>query len=60
MDGLNKTIRIYAQKYSEEDILGLLLERYVEGTTYNKETKIWSVPNEVYDEIVSHKNVSPE
>lgn len=52
MDGMNKAKRIYVEKHSEEDILGLLLMEYAKGTIYDDENKIWSVPNEVYDRLI--------
>lgn len=44
-------VEIHAEEMSEVDILGGLLELYVKGTQYNKETKTLTVPNEVCDEL---------
>ena len=43
--------KIEVPEMDEADVLGMLLEKYTEGTTYDKETKSWIVPNEVYDRI---------
>ena len=48
----NNYITIKCDKEMDEiDVTGFLLQKYVKGSTYDKETKIWSVPQDVYDEI---------
>lgn len=44
-------ITIKCKPMDEIDITGMLLEKYVEGTSYDKETKIWTVPQDVCDEL---------
>lgn len=39
------------KKMDEIDVTGFLLQKYVKGSTYDKDSKIWSVPQDVYDEI---------
>lgn len=39
------------KKFDEIDKIGLLLEKYVAGTSYDVESKTWNVPGELCDEI---------
>lgn len=47
----NYTTIIIESNLDEADIAGRLLEKYVEGSTYNEETKIWSVPEDIHRKI---------
>ena len=38
----------------EINLLGMLLEKYVPSTTYDRETKIWTVPEEINRELHKH------
>lgn len=49
------TIDVQDKKNNEIDTLGLLLQKYVQGTTYNKNTKIWTVPDVIYNELKNDK-----
>ncbi len=49
------TIDVRDKEKDEIDTLGLLLQKYVPGTTYNENTKIWTVPDEIYNEIKNYK-----
>ena len=44
-----ETIRPKSEK--TEDLFGRLLEQYVPGTTYDKETGLWHMPEEIRREI---------
>lgn len=45
-------IRVPDDNLTELDITGLLLQKYVEGSEYDVETKTWTVPNEKLEEIL--------
>lgn len=51
MNGLGNRITIQAPNMDEIDVLGFLLEKYVQGTSYNKETKLWSIPDKIYEQL---------
>lgn len=47
----NATVRS-DMNITEEDAIGMLLSKYIKGTSYNCDTKEWIVPNEVYKSLV--------
>lgn len=49
---MNNVIIRSDMNITEEDAIGMLLSKYVKGTSYNQETKEWIVPNEIYESLV--------
>lgn len=47
-----KTIKLEEDNLDEIDVIGLLLEKYNFGVSYNKEKKTLSIPTEVIEKIL--------
>lgn len=54
-----KTI-VVENNLDEIDTLGLLLEKYTEGTRYNLETHTFTMPEELIDELMQEKEQDKE
>lgn len=52
--GNNIVIRV--PEIDKMDITGKLLEKYTKGTSYNTETKKWTVPGNVCAELIEEKD----
>lgn len=52
--GNNIVIRV--PEMDKMDITGKLLEKYTEGTSYNTETKEWTVPSDVCTELIEERD----